>query len=313
MCIRDRQVHRRGGGGHQLVFGREAARHDGGQALAQADVGQDFLARAGAGAARQLLPGRIVGGRQRHVQLLQGLAQQALAEGHRFLVLDGAQVVADFRAGAAGAHVVEPLRVRARSGRGDDFHRVAAVELGAQRHELAVDLGRHGLVADVDLAAGDVVRPAVQRNRLGQAGHRMLGGGIGDRAVSYTHLDVYKRQSCTNSSSPARSRSRLRRSARRRSRTTRTPAWRRPARPGWSSRSRPSPRSARSPAARRRGRPGRWWRRRPRTGRSRWNRPPRSWSGGAPTRRGAIRTVLSSPSCRRRGAGPVPSMPKRCV
>ena len=36
-------------------------------------------------------------------------------------------------------------------------------------------------VADVDLAAGDVVLAAVERGRLGQAGDRVLGGGVGRR------------------------------------------------------------------------------------------------------------------------------------
>ena len=36
-------------------------------------------------------------------------------------------------------------------------------------------------VADVDLAAGDVVFAAVERRRLGQAGDRVLGGRVGRR------------------------------------------------------------------------------------------------------------------------------------
>ena len=36
-------------------------------------------------------------------------------------------------------------------------------------------------VADIDLAAGDVVLPAVERGRLGEPGDRVLGGGVGRR------------------------------------------------------------------------------------------------------------------------------------
>src|SRR5207302_6522276 len=36
-------------------------------------------------------------------------------------------------------------------------------------------------IADVDLAAGDVVGPAVQGGRAGEPGDRVLGGGVGDR------------------------------------------------------------------------------------------------------------------------------------
>src|SRR5207247_1474980 len=42
-------------------------------------------------------------------------------------------------------------------------------------------------VADVDLAAGDPIRTAVQRQRLGQPGHRMLGRRVGD-AVRPRHM-----------------------------------------------------------------------------------------------------------------------------
>ena len=41
---------------------------------------------------------------------------------------------------------------------------------------------RGGGIADVDLAAGDVVAAAIERRRFGEAGHRMLGRGVGDRA-----------------------------------------------------------------------------------------------------------------------------------
>ncbi|CPO62663.1 Uncharacterised protein [Bordetella pertussis] len=182
-------VHGGGGGGDEIVFGREAPRHHGGQALAQADIGQDFIARAGARAARQLVPLRVVGAGHGQVQLDHRLFKQSLAEGHGLLVLDGSQVMADFGTGAAGAHVIEPLRVRARGRRSDDFDRVAAAELGAQRDELAIDLGGDRLVADVGMdGVGEIDRrgAARQGNDLAARGEDI------DRVGEQVDLDVFE-------------------------------------------------------------------------------------------------------------------------
>ena len=60
-----------------------------------------------------------------------------------------AQEVADLGAGLGGAHVVEPGGVGAGVGGGDDLDPVAVGELGAQRHEFAVDAAGDAAVADV--------------------------------------------------------------------------------------------------------------------------------------------------------------------
>ena len=84
----------------------------------------------------------------------------------RLLLLHVLQVVADLRARAAGAHEVQPGRVRPRAGRGDDLDDVAAAQLGAQRHRLAVDLGRDAVVADVGVdRVGEVDRRRAARQR----------------------------------------------------------------------------------------------------------------------------------------------------
>src|SRR5690606_16149013 len=176
-----------GGGGHQLVLGREAPRHHRGQPLAQPDVGQDLVARTRARTARQLLPGGGVGGRQFQVQFLQGLFEQAFAESHGFFVLDRAQVVADFRARAAGAYVVEPLRIGAGCGRGDDLDRVAAAQFGAQRNEFVVDLGRHGLVADIGV---DGIREIDRRGATRQRDDLAARGEYIDGVREQVDLDV---------------------------------------------------------------------------------------------------------------------------
>src|SRR5690606_17966796 len=176
-----------GSGGHQLVLGRKAPRHHRGQPLAQPDVGQDLVARTRARTARQLLPGGVVGGRQFQVQFLQGLLEQAFAERHGLFVLDRAQVMADFRTRAAGAHVIEPLGIGAGSWRGDDLDRVATAQLGAQRNEFVVDLGRHGLVADIGM---DGIREINRRGATRQRDDLAARGEYIDGIREQVDLDV---------------------------------------------------------------------------------------------------------------------------
>ena len=60
----------------------------------------------------------------------------------------------------------------------------------------AIGLGysfRHGLghggrgITDVDLAAGDIIVTAIERDRFGQTGYRVLGRGIGCRETAAEH------------------------------------------------------------------------------------------------------------------------------
>jgi len=60
----------------------------------------------------------------------------------------GTAYIALFNLCFARAHVIEPLGAGTRGGRGDDFDQVAAAQLRAQRREVVVDAGGHGLVAD---------------------------------------------------------------------------------------------------------------------------------------------------------------------
>ena len=96
----------------------------------------------------------------------QRLRQHLLAQAARLLLLHVLQVVPDLGARAAGAHEVEPGRVRARVRRADDLDHVAALQLGAQRHRLAVDVGGDAVVADVGVdRVGEVDRRRAARQR----------------------------------------------------------------------------------------------------------------------------------------------------
>ena len=105
-----------------------------------------------------------VGRRQRQALGAQRLRQHLLAQALRLLLLHVLQVVPDLGARPAGADEVEPGRVRARVRRADDLDDVAALQLGAQRHRLAVDVGRDAVVADVGVdRVGEVDRRRAAR------------------------------------------------------------------------------------------------------------------------------------------------------
>ncbi|MPM47079.1 hypothetical protein SDC9_93787 [bioreactor metagenome] len=57
--------------------------------------------------------------------------------------------MANLGASAARAHKGQPRRVRVRIRHGDDFHHVAIFQFGTQRHLLAIDLARHGVIAHI--------------------------------------------------------------------------------------------------------------------------------------------------------------------
>ena len=66
----------------------------------------------------------------------------------------------------AGAHVLQPAGVGLGVAGGDDLDAVAVAQFGAQRHQLAVDLGRHAAVADVGVhRVGEIHRGRAARQR----------------------------------------------------------------------------------------------------------------------------------------------------
>src|SRR5690606_24632469 len=109
-------------------------RDHGRQALAEAEVGEDLALRASAGVAHHALPARVVDLGERGAEGLERLVEEALAERRGLLVLHGLQEVPDVRARLAGAHVLQPSRVRLGVARGDDLDAVAVAKLAAQRH-----------------------------------------------------------------------------------------------------------------------------------------------------------------------------------
>ena len=127
-------------------------------------------AGAVAGEAQQLLPDRLVLRvvvRQVAQALgAQRLRQQLFAQALGFGMRQGLEVVADLGAGPAGAHEAEPGRVGRRHRRRDHLDHVAVLQFGAQRHLVAVDARRRGVVADVAVdGVGEVDHGRAARQR----------------------------------------------------------------------------------------------------------------------------------------------------
>src|SRR5262245_33536380 len=95
-----------------LEFLDQPARDDRRQALAEADVGEHLALRARAAVANRALPGGILDRGERGAERLERLLEQALAEAGRLLVLHGLQEVTDVGARLAGAHILQPARIR---------------------------------------------------------------------------------------------------------------------------------------------------------------------------------------------------------
>src|SRR5437879_752628 len=139
---------------------------DGG--LAVADGGQQVVGRRVAevgGRARHLLAGQ----ERRRVQpvLLRLALEQLAAE------LDGARALLDLEplvdlgARARGLDELEPIAARVLVGRGHDLDDVALAQRGAQRDELAVDLGADAVLADLRVhGEGEVDRRGAVGQRL---------------------------------------------------------------------------------------------------------------------------------------------------
>ena len=130
---------------------QQLARDDGGEPFAEPDVGQHLLGGLGRGLLEHLLPVRFADLRETGLERAERLIEQPLAELRRFLELHRLQEMADVRARLAGDDVIEPGRVGLRVRRGDDLDAVAVLQLGAQRHQLVVDLRRDAAVADVGM------------------------------------------------------------------------------------------------------------------------------------------------------------------
>ena len=94
------------------------------------------------------------------------LIEQPLAEQHRFLEVHGLQEVPDVRTRLGGDDEIEPQRVGLGVRGRDDLDAVAVFQLGAQRHQLLVDLDRHAAVADIGVhRVGEVDRGGAARQR----------------------------------------------------------------------------------------------------------------------------------------------------
>ena len=107
----------------------------------------------------------------------QCLGQQLFAQGLRFGLRQGFEVLADFGARPTGAHKTQPGRIRLRGGLGSDFHHVTVFEFGAQGFGFLVDARRHHPLA----------HPAVDRVR--KVHHRGPARQRQDLAFGREHVD----------------------------------------------------------------------------------------------------------------------------
>ena len=76
----------------------------------------------------------------------------------------------NFRLGSRGAHELQPVLVRNLCGRRENLHGIAALELVPQRHNLAVYLRTHAMIADFRVdGIGKIDRRRPQRHLLDHA------------------------------------------------------------------------------------------------------------------------------------------------
>ena len=175
------------GGRHHRMLRREPARNDSGHALADPDVGEDFIARFGTARFRETLPHRIVFIGQADAVIRQRLGEHARAEFDGLPVLHVAQIMPDFGSRTARPGEIEPLDAGLPVRGGNDVDRIATRQLGLQRHRIAIDFGGYRLVAHVGV---DGVRKINGRGSAGQRHDLALGRKDIDRVWKQVDLDV---------------------------------------------------------------------------------------------------------------------------
>ena len=79
----------------------------------------------------------------------QRLRQQYFAQGNRFGLGHGLQVMPNFGTCSTGAYKAQPSRVRLGAGVDHHFHHIAVFELGSQRHLFAANAGADGAIPHV--------------------------------------------------------------------------------------------------------------------------------------------------------------------
>ncbi len=124
---------------------------------------------------------------QRAVHRLQRAVEHAVAQLDRVFVLQLLELVADRGARLGTDHEFQPLRLGRGRARGDHFHRLAADQLGAQRHQFLVHARGHGHVAHIGMhRIGEIERGGVAR----QGQDLALRGKQVDLVREQVHLDV---------------------------------------------------------------------------------------------------------------------------
>ncbi len=146
------------GVGHQCLRG--LGRHP----VAQRDFGQQGLQAREAVLGQERVQAPLRQPLQRGIHCFQRAVEHAMAQLHGIFVFQLLELVADGGACLAGDHELQPLRFRRGRARGDDFHRLARHQLGAQRHQLLVHPRGHRHVADVGMhGIGEIERGGVAR------------------------------------------------------------------------------------------------------------------------------------------------------
>ena len=98
--------------------------------------------------------------------------EQLAADFGDFLALFHAHGAADAGARLAGDDKAQPAQLRFGIGAFDDFHHIAIVQPGAQRHVAAIDLGPHRLRAEIGVHGESEIN---RRRALGQLEQRAFG------------------------------------------------------------------------------------------------------------------------------------------
>ncbi|MNM95967.1 hypothetical protein D3C81_1084300 [compost metagenome] len=135
-----------------------------------------------AGPLDHAIPDRLRHRLQLDAKLARRLLQQALAQLDGLVELGGLEVMPDRRARLARADEGEPRRIRLRVRRRHHLDDIAALQLGAQRQQLVVDLDRHALVAQVAV------------HRVGEVQRRGAARQCADMALRREHVDRVREQ-----------------------------------------------------------------------------------------------------------------------
>ena len=118
-------------------------------------------------------------GPDRRGQAVDDLVIDLAAQRHRLVALLVAQMATNRRARLAGDREIEPVGLRRLRLGAQDLHLIAILDRGAQRHDAAVDLRAHRLIAEIGVHG---ISEIDRRRALGQL-DQFAGGREGEDAI----------------------------------------------------------------------------------------------------------------------------------